>query len=142
MKLKIVKIIIVCLVTLGVMTPALITFGLIFEQHSQLQGLHHLVYEFTNSNGGEHHNPLNHETELQKDMGRLSCSAVNVASQLLTPAQQKTTANLLLIFIFMIFPGSLTLGILLHDRYCIYRNVIFKQKVQMLERLWQQSIQH
>lgn len=143
MKLKIVKIITVCLITLGVITPSLVTFGLIYEQHS-FQKLHYVVYKFQGIHEGVHKSIFNYKiTDSQKDFGRLACSAANITSQLTnTPVnQQKAIAIFLLQLIFIIFPISLALGTLLYNRYCIYRTAVFKDKVQMLERMWQQSIQ-
>ena len=38
-------------------------------------------------------------------------------------------------------PIGIGLAILLYDRYLVYRSAVFRSQVEMLERLWQQSIE-
>jgi hypothetical protein len=38
-------------------------------------------------------------------------------------------------------PICIGLGIIGYDRYLVYRAAVFKAQVEMLEKLWQQSIE-
>lgn len=42
---------------------------------------------------------------------------------------------------FLLTPICVGLGIIAYDRYLVYRNAVFQEQVEMLERLWQQSIE-
>lgn len=136
-KLKLLKFLTVCLVTLGVLAPALLTFGLIFKQHINIQAARHLVYELSNGSQGDRHYIANRKTiESHQQIERLNACTTTLAGQLV-PTEQKD----LLKFIFFVLPSGLCLAIFLYDRYCVYRTALLKEQVEMLERLWQQSMQ-
>ncbi len=138
MKLKLLNILTVCFVTLGVLAPALLVFGLIWERHIELVKTHYLVYEVQkerlyaeNAKTTDWHK----QTELLKSYNG------NFLGQIITPSQPDPIAHILSSFIFF-NPMGICLGISLSDRYRAYRAAVFKEQVETLERLWQQSIHH
>jgi hypothetical protein len=68
-------------------------------------------------------------------------SSANVVPQVLSPAQQKSIANIAL-WIGYLLPCGACLGIFLYDKYSAYRSAILKEQIEMLERLWKQTHQH
>lgn len=136
LRFKLLKVLTVCLVTLGVLAPAILTFGLIFEEHINIQEARNFVYELSNnSKGDRHYTPNRKTTKSHKETESLnSCSAL---TEQLLPAEQSD----LLKFIFFVLPSGVCLAIFLYDRYCVYRTALLKEQIEMLERLWQQSMQ-
>jgi hypothetical protein len=72
---------------------------------------------------------------------KLKSSTVNDVPQLLSPAQQKSIANIAL-WIGYLVPCGACLGIFLYDKYYAYRSALLKEQIDMLERLWKQTSQH
>ena len=137
MKLKLLNVLTVCLVTLGVLAPALLVFGLIWERHIDLVKTHYIVYEFQKDRvyaDNQKTTDCYKQTELLKSYN-------GSVGQLITPSQEEPIAHILRSFIFFV-PIGICLGISLSDRYRAYRAAVFKQQVKTLERLWQQSIHH
>jgi hypothetical protein len=140
MKAKIFNFITVFFVTLGVIAPALLVFGLILERHMELVNTQHLVYEVKKSSEGEiAFAPKQEATDSYKQTELLKSFNGQFVGQLLIPAQPETIVNSLVGFIFFV-PIGFCLGMSLSDRYRVYRAAVFKERVEMLERLWQQSI--
>lgn len=50
-------------------------------------------------------------------------------------------AAIILQWFILLTPMCIGLGILVYDRYLVYRTAVFQEQVEMLERLWQQSIE-
>lgn len=44
-------------------------------------------------------------------------------------------------WLFLFLPFCMVIAIYLYDRYLVYRANVFQQQVQMLEKLWQQSLE-
>ncbi|MBD2494093.1 hypothetical protein [Nostoc sp. FACHB-280] len=62
---------------------------------------------------------------------------VKDSQQLITDAN-KTIINVVLWLMFFA-PIGFGLGIVLYDRYLIYRAAVLQRQVEMLERIWQRS---
>lgn len=138
MKFKVFKVLTVCLVTLGVLAPALATFGIILKQNISTPDVLPLVYELKNSSQGYNNSTLTQETIWsQKETESLESCTASLPRQLLPTAQEDP-----LKFIFFILPLGICLGIFLYDRYYVYRTTVLKEQVEMLERLWQQSVRY
>lgn len=116
MRLKLAKLLTVCLITLAVLSPELLVLGVVWKYHLQLESTKSLASE----------------------MNKLDSS--NYIHTLLTCLQDEKFIYLLCWFLLSlsIFVG---LGFFLYDRYLVYRASVLQKQVQMLEKLWQQSIE-
>jgi len=61
-------------------------------------------------------------------------------NRFLIAAEQYRLASILQWFV-IITPIFVGLGIIVYDRYLVYRAAILKEQIEMLERLWQQSME-
>ena len=139
MKAKLLNVLTVCVVTLAVLSPELVVFGIIWEKHLELVKSQNLACEVNNTTTDAPalasqiegtHSP---QTSIQS-------SARNVVHQMLTVAEQYKFAAILQWF-FLLTPICVGLGILFYDRYLVHRAAVLKEQVEMLERLWHQSIE-
>jgi hypothetical protein len=64
----------------------------------------------------------------------------NLVNRLLVVAEQYRLASILQWFV-LITPIFVGLGIIVYDRYLVYRAAMLREQVEMLEKLWQQSIE-
>jgi hypothetical protein len=86
---------------------------------------------------------LTPEQECQKfahDTNNIKIFDTNFLHILLTYTQIYKVVDLLKWF-FLLFPIVLGIFFFLYDRYLVYRAGIFQQQVEMLEKLWQESIE-
>ena len=107
MKLKLLNVLTVCLVTLGVLAPALLVFGLIWERHIDLVKTHYIVYEFQK----ERVYADNQKTTYCYKQTELLKSYNGSVGQLITPSQEEPIAHILRSFIFFV-PIGICLGFL------------------------------
>jgi hypothetical protein len=136
MKFKLIKLIIVCLITLVVLSPVLAVFSVVWERHMDLLETQDLAWGLNNLSAADpKHGVVNFS---QGPVEKLpDASFVN---QLLAKSEKYTISHLLQWF-FLFVPIGIVVIILLYDRYLIYRAAVFRQQVEMLERLWHQSIE-
>ncbi|MBN3958545.1 hypothetical protein [Nostoc sp. NMS8] len=139
MKAKLLNVLTVCVVTLVVLSPELVVFGIIWERHLELVKSQNLAYQVDHTITDAPalapqiegtHSP---QTSIQS-------SDRNVVHQMLTVAEQYKFATILQWF-FLLTPICVGLGILFYDRYLVHRAAVLKEQVEMLERLWHQSIE-
>lgn len=141
MKVKLLHVLTVCLVTLAVLSPGLVVFSIVWEQHIQLLKTQNLACELNNNNPDKaglstQKNNIN-SVQYQGSKPFSDCNAVN---QVLTATEQYKLATILQWFI-LLTPICVGLGIIVYDRYLVYRAAVLKEQIEMLERLWQQSIE-
>ncbi|MHC5596864.1 MAG: hypothetical protein ACYTXC_13135 [Nostoc sp.] len=139
MKAKLLNVLTVCVVTLAVLSPELVVFGIIWERHIELVKSQNLAAQVNNTNTDAL--TLAPQTEgTHSPQTSIQSSDRNVVHQMLTVAEQYKFANILQWF-FLLTPICVGLGILFYDRYLVHRAAVLKEQVEMLERLWQQSIE-
>ncbi|MEH2105411.1 hypothetical protein [Nostoc sp.] len=139
MKAKLLNVLTVCVVTLAVLSPELVVFGIIWEKHLELVRSQNLAYEVNNTTTDAP--ALASQTEgTHSPQTNIQSSDRNVVHQMLTVAEQYKFAAILQWF-FLLTPICVGLGILFYDRYLVHRAAVLKEQVEMLERLWQQSIE-
>jgi hypothetical protein len=123
MKLKIFNLISVFLATSGLLTPAqaaVVNHSL--ERQTNVEKAQHLVWQA--------------QPKVAKVTHSQKSSPITVVPPLLSPAQQKSVANILIGFIYFVLPCGLVLGIFLHDKYQVYRAAILQKQIELLERLY------
>ncbi|MEH2061124.1 MAG: hypothetical protein V7K50_02455 [Nostoc sp.] len=139
MKAKLLNVLTVCVVTLAVLSPELVVFGIIWERHIELVKSQNLAAQVSNTTTDAL--TLAPQTEgTHSPQTSIQSSDRNVVHQMLTVAEQYKFANILQWF-FLLTPICVGLGILFYDRYLVHRAAVLKEQVEMLERLWQQSIE-
>ena len=141
MKLKIVNFLTVCLITLAVLSPEIVVFSVVWERHMELVKMQHLPGEFNPNSAAklalapkQQVKPSYRHTRSNKFFN------ADFFEPLLTAAEQYKILDILQRFLLLI---PIFLGVLafLYDRYLMYRAAIFQKQVEMLERLWQHSIE-
>ncbi|MDP5338429.1 MAG: hypothetical protein NWQ28_07605 [Nodularia sp. (in: cyanobacteria)] len=141
MKVKLLNVLTVCLVTLVVLSPGLVVFSIVWGRHIEFVKMQNLACEI-------HKNPPGNSalfspetsTSLFQYQTKNEISDRNLVNRLLIAAEQYRLASILQWFV-LITPIFVGLGIIVYDRYLVYRAAILKEQVEMLERLWQQSIE-
>ncbi|MBE9037304.1 hypothetical protein [aff. Roholtiella sp. LEGE 12411] len=137
MKAKLLNVLTVCVVTLIVLSPELVVFGVVWERHIDLVESQSLTCKLNKSSTL---NPQLNGTYSSPSQASIQSSDRNVVNQMLTVAEQYKFATILQWF-FVLTPIGVGLGIIFYDRYLFYRAAVLKEQVEMLERLWQQSIE-
>ncbi|MBD6618995.1 hypothetical protein FNW02_25025 [Komarekiella sp. 'clone 1'] len=137
MRAKLLNVLTVCVVTLVVLSPELVVFGVVWERHINLVESQNLTCKVNESSTWT---PQPNGTHFSQSQASTKPSDRNVVNQMLTVAEQYKLATILQWF-FVLTPICLGLGIIFYDRYLFYRAAVLKEQVEMLERLWQQSIE-
>ncbi len=158
MKTKLFNLITVFLATSGWVVPAQAAIvGHTLERHTDVEEAQHLICvkeaqhflcDFESGREAQKAHPLGYhqgtsnkgDVESAKAIQNHNSSHTTVVPPLLSPAQQKSVADLLLGFIYFVLPGGLVLGIFLYDKYCVYRAAVIKKQIESLERLWQSDL--
>jgi hypothetical protein len=136
MRSRIVNLITVCLVTLAVLSPGVVVFGIIWGRHIELLEMKNSTYA-VNQIGKDTTNEVLNQSLLTTKQEE---TKPNHAQEILTTVEQYKIATLLEWF-FLFFPICIGLAILFYDRYLVYRSAVLQEQIEMLERLWHQSIE-
>jgi hypothetical protein len=141
MKVKLLNVLTVCVVTLAVLSPGLLVFSIVWGRHIELVKAQNLTWEVNNnSKANEFLVPQSERVPFTSNQTSTSISNPNLETQKLTVVEQYQLV-IFLEWFFLLTPICVGLGIIAYDRYLVYRNAVFKEQVEMLERLWQQSIE-
>ncbi|MBW4641739.1 MAG: hypothetical protein KME23_01720 [Goleter apudmare HA4340-LM2] len=141
MRVKLVNVLTVCVVTLAVLSPALLVFSVVWGKHIELVETQSSACEInkdcvrknTSSSRSKIINHSQYQASIQN-------STHTLEHQRLTVAEQYQLA-IILQWVFFLIPIFFGVGIIIYDRYLVYRAAVFKEQVAMLEKLWQQSIE-
>ncbi|KZL49138.1 hypothetical protein A2T98_14440 [Nodularia spumigena CENA596] len=141
MKVKLLNVLTVCFITLVVLSPGLVVFSMVWARHIEFVKMQNLSGEI-NKNIPEDSALFSQTsgTILSQYQTNNEISDRNLVNRLLIAAEQYRLASILQWFV-LITPIFVGLGIIVYDRYLVYRAAILREKVEMLERLWQQSIE-
>ncbi|WP_413174476.1 hypothetical protein [Anabaena azotica] len=141
MKLKLLNVLTVSLVTLAILSPGIIVFNLIWGRHIELVKTQNLSCQVTKIK--KDYSPLSLQPEsinTPQFPANKKLSQHNFFVQLQILAEQYKIATILQ-WLVLCTPIGIGFGILGYDRYLVYRAAVLKAQVEMLERLWQQSIE-
>ncbi|MEH2290251.1 hypothetical protein [Nostoc sp.] len=139
MKAKLLNLLTVCVIILAVLSPEIVVFGIIWERHLELVKSQNLACEVNNTITDAPALAL-HIEGTHSPQTSIQSFDRNVVHQMLTVAEQYKFATILQWF-FLLTPICIGLGILFYDRYLVHRAAVLKEQVEMLERLWHQSIE-
>lgn len=141
MKVKLLNVLTVCVITLAVLSPALLVVSMVWGKHIELAKAQNLTCEFNNNlKANEILAPKSGGIDSSQIQDSNQISGIHLRTQQLTAIEQYQLATFLEWFFFLT-PICLGLGIIAYDRYIVYRNAVFKEQVEMLERLWHQGIE-
>ena len=138
MNLKVVNIFFVCLITLIIISPSLTVFSLVWDKHIEFVKTQQNISVYNDSTKSEY-------SDLALPINTFNNS--NFSNLYLNPNQQNIklfyTSKISNFFrwLFLIIPFCIGVTIFLYDRYLVHRAHIFQQQVDMLERIWQQSLE-
>ncbi|RUR75123.1 hypothetical protein ACF3DV_32570 [Chlorogloeopsis fritschii PCC 9212] len=146
MKLKFLKFLTVSLLTLIVLSPELVVLSVVWEQHMQLVETQNFMCEF-NSRAASSQNTS--KTAFQQECQKYAQDLVSIKifdaklfnSQLSLIQLYKYKIVDFLKWFFLLFPICLGILIFLYDRYLVYRATVFQRQVDILEKLWHESIE-
>lgn len=133
MKAKLLKILTVFLITLAVLYPGMVVFSVAWVKHIEFVKTQKLGLELNKIN------PVSPTQNLEKSQVSKQFSDRNIVNQLLTAEHYKLA--LFLQWFFLLIPVFIGLSIIIYDRYLVYRAAVLREQIEMLERLWQQSIE-
>lgn len=138
MKAKLLNVLAVCLVTLAVCSPGLVVLSVVWVRHIEFVKTQKLVFAGNNINPANITPSTTNENLSQSQLSS-PFAEQNAVNQLLTAENYRLAS--ILQWLILITPVLIGLGILVYDRYLIYRAAVLKQQIEMLEKLWQQSIE-
>ncbi|BAY20361.1 hypothetical protein NIES2100_01020 [Calothrix sp. NIES-2100] len=141
MKVKLLNVLTVCVITLAVLSPAILVFSIVWERHIELAKAQNSTCELNNNTkANDFLFSQNEGVNSSKNQASINTFQPQLKTQTLTAVEQYQLATMLEWF-FLLTPICVGLGIIVYDRYLVYRNAVFREQVEMLERLWQQSIE-
>ncbi|UKO98939.1 hypothetical protein [Nostoc sp. UHCC 0870] len=138
MKSKLLNVLTVCLVALVVISPGLIVLSLVWEKHTEFVRTQKLVPDVNKISPTNNQVITSNKSSPSQIVTPLP--AHQGVNQVVTIAESYKLAIIIQWFIVLI-PIFIGLGIIIHDRYLVHRAAMLKEQVEMLERLWQQSIE-
>lgn len=138
MNLKLVNVFATSLITLAIIFPSLTIFGWVWERHIefvQTQQNVSIYKQMTDSECSAY--LLQADSLINNDLSNLYSIS---GRQNLNLSQNYQSHNLWRWFCLLI-PFCIGTAIYFYDRYLVYRANIFQQQVEMLEKIWQQSLE-
>lgn len=140
MKAKVLNVLTVCVFTLAVLSPGVVVFGIVWERHLELVKSQNLACKVNKTTSRDTPKLAPRTEGTHSPQTNIQSSDRNVIHQMLTVAEQYKFATILQ-WLFLLTPICIGLGILFYDRYLVHRAAVLREQVEMLERLWQQSIE-
>ncbi|MEO1378356.1 MAG: hypothetical protein AAFW70_29620 [Cyanobacteria bacterium J06635_10] len=138
MNSKLVNVFAVCLITLAVLFPSLIMFGVVWEKHIKfVENQQHISTPRENMNTECSALMLQINSPIKGDCSKLDLNSSETNIKISDPYQ----IHHLWRWFFLFIPFCPILVIYLYDRYLVYRAHLFQKQVEMLEKLWQQSLE-
>ena len=142
MNSKLVNVFAVCLITVVLIFPSLAVFGLVWEKHLEFVTTQQNILTYNQTIGNECSASLLQSNSLiNNDYSQLYTSNETNLEKNHYLSDKHQIRNLGR-WIFLFVPFCIGTAIYLYDRYLVYRANIFQQQVEMLEKLWQQSLEN
>jgi hypothetical protein len=141
MKSKLLNVLTVCLVAYAVVSPGLVVFRLVWEKHTEFVKTQKSTHEVNKLNLKDASLSIPKISENSSQaLVEKKLPNRKFVNQMLTNVEHYKLLIILQWFIILI-PVFIGLGIIIYDRYLMYRAGILQEQIEMLERLWQQSIE-
>ncbi|HLO83707.1 MAG TPA: hypothetical protein VK203_01660 [Nostocaceae cyanobacterium] len=141
MKFKLVNWLTVCLFSVAIIAPGLVVFGVIWERHLELVKTQNLFCEVSKTNISTQSLAIKQESVNNSQLPEnTKLSEHNLLDQLQIVVEQYQVSKIFQ-WLILVTPICIGIGIIGYDRYLVHRANVFQKQVEMLERLWQQSIE-
>ncbi|AFY50405.1 hypothetical protein Nos7524_4660 [Nostoc sp. PCC 7524] len=141
MKSKLLNVLTVCLVAYAVVSPGLVVFRLVWEKHTEFVKTQKSTHEVNKLNLKDASLSIPKISENSSQaLVEKKLPNRKFVNQMLTNVEHYKVLIILQWFIILI-PVFIGLGIIIYDRYLMYRAGILQEQIEMLERLWQQGIE-
>lgn len=138
MNSKLVNVCVVCLITLALIFPSLTVFGVVWEKHLEFVKTQQNISTYTQTIDNEcSASLLQTDSLINNGYSKLH---LNSNKKKLNLSDKYQTRNLWR-WIFLFVPFCIGTAIYFYDRHLVYRANLFQQQVEMLEKLWQQSLE-
>ncbi|NJL78460.1 MAG: hypothetical protein HC836_24550 [Richelia sp. RM2_1_2] len=138
MKLKLINVFAVCLITLTILFPSLAVFGMVWGKHLKFVETQQNIHSYNQSIESECSLSGTQPNSLaNNDFSNLYIDAHETKLNLFHNYQNRRLWR----WLFLLIPFCMVFAICLYDRYLVYRAHIHQQQVEMLEKLWQQSLE-
>ena len=138
MNLKLVNVFAVSLITLAVIFPSLTVFGWVWEKHVEFVETQQSISTYNQTTDSECSALLLQANSLTNK--KFSDLYLNSNETNINLSDNYQTRHLWRWF-FLFIPFCIGTAIYFYDRYLVYRANIFQQQVEMLEKVWQQSLE-
>lgn len=140
MKGKVVSILTVGLVTLAVLSPEIVVFGIIWQRHLELEKIPNAADTFTKldvdiPNTSTYLKLSESNSFLDSIETKQELNAVSFLQEL-SALLDKYNFFLILQRLLLMIPIGISIMIFLYDRYLVHRATVYKQQVEMLEKMW------
>ncbi|MCM0591619.1 MAG: hypothetical protein HEQ35_22035 [Gloeotrichia echinulata IR180] len=141
MRVKVLNVLTVCAITLAVLSPEILVLSIVWGRHIELIKTQSLTCEINNNIRVYDALALQSEGKnIPQSQASIKISDCALNHQKPITVQQYQFTTILQLF-FVLTPICLGLGIMIYDRYLVYRAAVLREQVETLERLWQQSIE-
>jgi hypothetical protein len=141
MKFKLVNWLTVCLFSVAVIAPGLVVFGVIWGKHLELAKTQNLFCEVSKTNISTQSLAIKSESiSNSQSLDNAKLANQDLVSQLQIFVEKYQITQIFQ-WLILTTPICIGLGIIGYDRYLVYRAAVFQKQVEMLEKLWQQSIE-
>ncbi len=137
MNSKLVNVCAVCLITLALLLPAATVFGVVWEKHLEFVKTQQNISYSQTINNEYSASSLQTSSLINNDYSKLHLNSNEKKLNLSDKYQIRNSWR----WIFLFVPFCIGTAIYLYDRYLVYRANLFQQQVEMLEKLWQQSLE-
>ncbi|MGB3760687.1 MAG: hypothetical protein WBA07_30655 [Rivularia sp. (in: cyanobacteria)] len=138
MNSKLVNVCAVCLITLALLLPATTVFGVVWEKHLEFVKTQQNISTYSQTIENEcSASLLQTDSLINNDYSKLHLNSNEKKLNLSDKYQIRNLGR----WIFLFVPFCIGTAIYLYDRYLVYRANLFQQQVEMLEKLWQQSLE-
>ncbi|MCJ8280771.1 MAG: hypothetical protein MJK14_12995 [Rivularia sp. ALOHA_DT_140] len=137
MNFKLVNVFAVFLISLAVMFPSLTVLGWVWEKHIDFVEQQNISTYNQTINSDCSASLLQTNSLINNDLSELYFNSKETDLNL---SHQNKIGNLWRWF-FLFIPLCIGTAIYFYDRYLVYRAHNFQQQVEMLEKLWQQSLE-
>lgn len=146
MKGKVINVLTVCLVTLAVLSPELVVFGVIWQRHLELEKIQiSKIFDESDNLNTRQNSFIDLEvTDTTSFLDLIEAKQeLDVISFMeeLSSLLKKYNFFVILQRLLLLIPIGIALSIFIYDRYLIYRAAIYKQQVEMLEKMWHYNVE-
>ncbi|PAX52486.1 hypothetical protein [Brunnivagina elsteri] len=140
MKTKLIQLLTVSLVTLVILSPEILVFGLIWQNHLELEKTN---FSIQSDNSGQTSNLQNNYVN-NNDLNQQHVENLPILnSEKQESLDLLDTFKIILLIELLLFSLPVGLGLIffLYDKYLMHRYTNYQKQIELLEEIWQYSIE-